>query len=166
MRRTLLISVPLIALLAACATRPASTGPSPSPPAPLPAAAPRPTLASEQLRLSELFRGTPVAFALQQDGSLRATVPRRYCFDPGAAKVKPPLAAVLDRLAKSQRHAVSRMRVNTPSDPEVRGTSLSRERALSARDYLMGQGIVATRVQASGGAQVEQVEIVIVDAAP
>lgn len=124
----------------------------------------RPTLASEQVRLAELFRGTPVVFAMQQDGSLRATVPRRFSFDIGASKVKPPLAAVLDRLAKSQLEATTRMRVSAPADPDAHGGALARDRALSVRDHLAGQGIVATRLTLSAAVQTEQVEIVVGDA--
>ncbi len=150
-----------MALLAACGTPPAS------PPAPIssaptaPRSAPGTTLAGEQVRLAELFRGTPVDFTLQQNGSLRATVPRRFGFDAGAIKVKPPLAAVLDRLAKAQLQTGARMRVSAPSDPEVRGLALARDRALSVRDYLAGQGVATTRLQVSGAAQTEQVEIVV-----
>jgi outer membrane protein OmpA-like peptidoglycan-associated protein len=158
-RHTVSLSFLLISLLTACATKPAG---SPTPAAPAAAAnETRPPLALEQARLAELFRGTPVAFTLQPDGSLRATVPRQFSFDAGAIKVKPPLAAVLDRLAKGQLQAASRMRVSAPSDPDTRSPSLARERALSVRDYLAGRGIAATRLQASGAAQADQVEIVV-----
>jgi hypothetical protein len=162
MRRPLLILLfPFVAALAACGTRPAS----PRPAAPSLEPAPRqqqPTLAVEQRRFTALFDGTPVVFAMQPDGSLRATVPRRYAFDAGAIKVKPPLAAVLDRLAKSQASTGSRMKVSAPSDPERRGPALARERALSVRDYLMGHGIVPTRLQANGVTQSDEVEIVVI----
>lgn len=165
MRRfpSLLLAASTITLLAACSTPRPATPPSSSavPGAP----APRSTLASEQVRLAELFRGTPVVFAMQQDGSLRATVPRRFSFDAGAIKVKPALAAVLDRLAKSQLETSSRMRVNAPADQEPRGAALARDRALSVRDYLAGQGIVATRLQVSGAVQTEQVEIIVSESA-
>lgn len=152
----------LISLMSACGTRPSE---APAPVVPI-AVSPevRAPLALEQIRLAELFRGTPVAFTLQQDGSLRATVPRQFSFDAGAIKVKPPLAAVLDRLAKGQLQAGSRMRVNAPADPDTRSPSLARERALSVRDYLAGRGIAATRLQVSGAAQTERVEIVVSDA--
>lgn len=161
----LLVS-PLIAVLAACGTTPSAPSAPPAGSAPPRAApAPRATLASEQVRLSELFRGTPVVFSMQQDGALRATVPLRYCFEPGAIKVKPPLAAVLDRLAKSQLQTAARMRVSAPADPPARAPALARDRALSVRDYLTAQGIAPTRLQANGAAQAEQVEIVVADAA-
>ena len=148
--------------MSACATR--SSAP---PVAAVPGAVTtevRAPLALEQIRLADLFRGTPVAFTLQQDGSLRATVPRQFSFDAGAIKVKPPLAAVLDRLAKGQMQAGSQMRVSAPADPDTRSPSLARERALSVRDYLAGRGIASTRLQVSGAAQTERVEIVVSDA--
>ena len=161
MRRTLLITAPLLAVLAACASRPAPSVPA----APAPATAPPPpTLGSEQRRLAALFEGTPVVFALQRDGSLRVTVPLRYCFDHGAARVKRPLGAVLDRLAKSQLHAASSFRVAAPSDPGARGLELARERALATRDYLMGHHLAATRLQVAGVAQSEGIEVVVTDA--
>ena len=165
MRRSLLIASPLIAMLAACGTRPAPATSSPAAPS-APTPAPPATLASEQVRLAELFRGTPVVFGMQQDGSLRVTVPRRFSFEAGAIKVMPPLAAVLDRIARSQSQTGSRLRVSVPSDPGARGPALARDRALSVRDYLMGQGIAPARLQASAVAQAEQVEIVVTDAAP
>lgn len=166
MRRALVLTLPLFAALAACGTRPAAPPVAPLPaPAGPPSAQPRGTLVTEQLRLAELFRGTPVVFSLQQDGSLRATVPRRFSFDAGAAQVKPPLAAVLDRLARSQRLAASRFRIAAPADPEVRSSALARERAASARDHLVAQGIAAPRIQAVAASQSELVEVIVTDAA-
>jgi outer membrane protein OmpA-like peptidoglycan-associated protein len=162
MRRPLLsLLFPIVAVLTACGTQPVSTRPA----APSPEPAPRqqqPTLAAEQRRFAALFDGTPVVFAMQPDGSLRATVPRRYCFDAGSIKVQPPLAAVLDRLAKSQAPTASRLRISAPSDPQQRGLALARDRALSVRDYLMGHGIAAPRLQANGANPADEVEIVVI----
>ena len=92
MRTALVIAAVLIAALAACRTPPSSTPATPGPSAAPGAAAPglaspaapasapppaRQTLASEQRRLAELFRGTPVAFTMLADGTLRVTVPLR-----------------------------------------------------------------------------------------
>src|SRR5690348_812753 len=102
MRRLLpaLALASVVALLAACASTTGGGGPATGKAG---AAAPRPTLSEEQRRLADLFRGTPVVFAMQPDGSMRVSVPLRYSFDPGRFAVKPPLGAVLDRVAKSQR---------------------------------------------------------------
>ena len=190
MHKTLAIAAVLIAALAACRTPPASTpstqvpSTAPSPVSPGPAAAPVPmpapapaqprqTLASEQRRLAELFRGTPVVFAMQADGALRVTVPLQYCFDRAAVVVKPPLAAVLDRLAKSQRDQGTRLRVAAAPDPDKDGAeALARRRADSARDYLEAQGIKAnrlmaaslTRVTGTGAAAGAGVEILVSEA--
>ena len=86
-----------LVLSGGCATRapvsPGPSAPSVSPPAGAAARPPAhlPTLASEQQRLSALFDGTPVVFAMQGDGSLRVEVPLRFSFAPGSSTVKPPL---------------------------------------------------------------------------
>ena len=192
MQRTLVITAVLIAALAACGTPPASTpaapvtapapvspGPAATPaPAPVPVPAPaRQTLASEQRRLTELFRGTPVAFAMQADGALRVTVPLQFCFDRAATVVKPPLAAVLDRIAKSQRDRSTRLRVAAAPDPgkgagagaggSAEALALARRRADTARDYLEAQGIKANRLTTMSLAQVAGagVEILVLEAA-
>ena len=165
MRRTLMISAPLLAVLAACGTRPAPPPPASAPvprvAPPPPPPPPRPTLASEAARLSELFKGTPVVFAMQSDASLRVTVPRKNSFDPGSIKVRPALAAVLERLARSPAATGARFRVSAPPDVESRNSALARERALSVRDYLIGQGVGVARLQAAGAEQPDQVEIVL-----
>lgn len=160
MRRLLLTTAPLIAVLAACGTRPAPAGPA------LPAQPPPPSLGSEQRRLAALFEGTPVVFAMQRDGSLRVTVPLRYCFDRDQARVKRPLGAVLDRLARSQAATASTLRVATPSDPGAPGLELARERALATRDYLMGRRLAASRLQVAGVSRTEGIEIVVADPPP
>ena len=194
MQRTLAITAVLIAALAACGTPPASppaapvTAPAPVAPGPTatPAPAPGPlpaparqTLAAEQRRLTELFRGTPVAFAMQADGALRVTVPLQFCFDRAAAVVKPPLAAVLDRLAKSQRDQGTRLRVAAAPDPgkgagagaggsaAALALALARRLADTARDYLEAQGIKANRLTTMSLAQVAGagVEILVLEAA-
>ena len=166
----------LLILLAACASKPtaptaSTTAPVPLPapaatPAPSPAApTPRGNLATEALRLGELFRGTPVVFATQQDGSMRATVPRRFSFDAGSTRVKPPLAAVLDRIAKSQAQTTTRIRVTTPPDADSKVATLARDRATSVRDYLVGRGIATARLQAGAASQAtDSVEVIVSEA--
>jgi outer membrane protein OmpA-like peptidoglycan-associated protein len=163
-------------LLAGCASRPASapapSAPVPSATAPAPAAASAPvhvTLASEQKRLAALFRDTPAVFVMQPDGSLRSAVPLRYCFERGSSVVKPALAAVVDRLAKSQLQEASRFRVAAPPDPGTKGDAkeapLLRDRVAAVRDRLVSQGIAASRITLGGAAQVEGVEVFVADAA-
>ena len=133
--------------LAGCATRPPGAvvqappaGPA-RPPAATPAA-PAFSLDAEQRRLAELFRGTPVIFEMTPEGHLRVEVPLKYSFDKGRAAVKPPLAAVLDRLVPSTKASGMRTRVAAPDDDGTPGT-LARDRAASTRDYLVGKGVPA-----------------------
>ena len=105
------------------------------------------------------------------DGTLRVTVPLRYCFDRGAVVVKPPLAAVLDRIAKSQRDEPTRLRVAAAPDPGKGAEALARSRAESTRDYLAVHGIKANRLtlasltQGAGAGASAGVEILVADAA-
>ena len=160
MRPSLSIALVLAGLLAGCGSTPAppsTPGAAPSPPSA------KAALAAEQRRLAELFRGTPVVFALEPDGSLRVEVPLRYCFDSVRAEVKPPLAAVLDRVAASQRRERTRLLVTAPADPGAKGLRLATERAVSTRDYLMGRGIAGTRFSISSLAGGGVVKLVVAD---
>ena len=179
MRFVLLIVVLLLAGLAGCASKSApapaaSTGAAPvvaapvAPSAPGAAASaavpPRPALAAEQKRLSELFKGTPVVFSMQADGSLKVEVPLSFCFDRGAFVVKPPLAAVLDRLARSQRGGTTKLRVSAAADTAASGSNLARDRAASTRDYMVARGLPAARVVLASGVPGEGVEIIVSEA--
>ena len=171
-----------IVLIAGCKTAPPSTSaaangaaapfPSGSPtsprqPAPSPAtkaASTKAHLAIEKLRLAELFRGTPVLFVLQPDGSLRVEVPLNFSFDAGKAAVKPPLAAVLDRVAAGQVQEVTQIVVRAPADPAAKSSAtLLGERAANVRDYLVARGLAETRVVVSGPAGAAVVRLVVTD---
>ena len=137
----------VVVVLGACAS------PSPRPPTSLPAPplAPPPTLVQERERLAGLFDGTPVVLAIDRDGSLRAEVPLRFCFEPARAVVKPPLAALLDRLASSPATRGGLWSITAPGDPTGKGSTLANERAASVRDYLVGRGADALRVTVAAG---------------
>ena len=128
--------------------------------------APKQTLASEQRRLAELFKGTPVVVETPREGSLRIAVPLEFAFDKGRFVVKPPLGKVLDLVAQSQRSEPSRFTVSAPTDPQSRVLILASERANSTRDYLVSRGIAATRFTASVPTTGEDVVSVIAGAAP
>lgn len=102
-----------------------------------------------------------------RDGSLRAEVPLRYCFDPARSVVKPPLAALLDRLAASPATRRATWLVSAPADPKAKGFALALERAASARDHLIGKGADATRFSISAlgaGSGPAVVRIVVAEA--
>ena len=165
-----------IVLIAGCqSAAPPKPGPSgaqvpaspgqvrPPPNAATRAASTKANLAIEKLRLAELFRGTPVLFALQPDGSLRAEVPLQFSFDAGRTAVKPPLAAVLDRIATGQLNEATQINVSAPTDPATKDTSLVGGRSASVRDYLVGRGLAATRIVVSPSSGSAVVRIVVTD---
>jgi len=165
----------IAALLTACAQAPtsSSTAPGssagsagkPAPNAATKAASTKANLAVEKLRLAELFRGTPVVIALQPDGSLRAEVPLHFSFDPGKSAVKPPLAAVLDRVASGQVNEITHLVIAAPADPPpVKSPTLVGERATAVRDYLVGRGLAASRLAVTSAAA-GVVRVVVTDTA-
>jgi outer membrane protein OmpA-like peptidoglycan-associated protein len=142
------ISILSLGTLAGCGTTqsvpsaPEAASASSSAPSSTPS---KPTLLEEQRRLAGLFRGTPVVFSMQTDGGLRVEIPTQFCFDEGQTKVKPPLAAVLDRLARSQANETTHVAVAAPVDPTAKNQALGVDRAVSVRKYLVAHGIAETR---------------------
>ena len=174
MRLFLIVAAFGPALLLGCATSRAPVL-APVPAAPLPrAAAPEGAaaasingpLAAEWRRLAELFRGTPVVFVRQADGNLRVDVPLHFCFDAGHAVVKPPLAALLDRVAASQRHQATRVVVTAPSDPGAKGLALATARAVSSRDHMAARGVAASRFSIAAVAHAAGVRVLVVVTEP
>ena len=115
--------------------------------------------------MAELFRGTPVVFSLMADGSMRVEVPLTYCFDAGGAVVKPPLAAVLDRIARSQRNLPTRLSASAPVDSIGRAPGLGQESSIGTRDCLSARGVGFTRIAAPADGCADVVEIVVSSAA-
>lgn len=146
-----LIAALLLVWLAGCATKPAA------PPA-MPAV---PTLADEHRRLSGLFEGTTVVIEMTGDGRLRLEVPLKHSFDAGRSAVKPPLAALLDRVANGvKRQRATELRIAAPPDPGG-GAALAAERAASTRDYLVSRGVAVTRIASAQRGELDGVEIVV-----
>ncbi len=140
------------ALLVGCASAPA-----PSPVA-TPPGRQVGSLAVERDWLLSYFRGTPVVIALGSDGLLAVDVPREFCFDSGRSAVKPPLAAVLDKVAESARRSRARVALlAAPSDAGGNAT-LALQRANQVRSHLLGRGVPAPQLGlpvASAGAAVQ-----------
>lgn len=144
----------LAAVLAGCAAPVPLPPMQPLPPpppmqAPPPRVEPAPSpLATEQRWLQQWFGGTPVTIVGHDDGAVQVDVPLTYAFDAGRATVKPPLAAVLDRVATSLlRQPTARLQVAAPSDASG-AVALSVERVQSVREYLVGKGVKAFRITA------------------
>ena len=104
---------------------------------------PRPSsLAVERQWLQSWFEGTPVRITQRSESAFTVDVPRDYCFDAGGSVVKPPLAAVLDKLAQSLRRKPS-ARVEllaAPGDGSA-GSALAQQRADNVRKHLIARGV-------------------------
>ena len=126
------------AVLAGCGSvQPPGTG--------APGAAGGPSVEQQRDRLVRELSGTPVVVEASGDSGYRVQVPLKYAFDPKRSVVKPPLAAVLDRVALSLRgQSAVQVAVAAPSDGRG-GDLLARDRAESARDYLVGRGVPRER---------------------
>jgi outer membrane protein OmpA-like peptidoglycan-associated protein len=147
--RLSLLLLSALALLAGCASGPSGTR----------APAERPTASSEERRLQDALRGTPVVVQTTAEGRLRVEVPGTFCFDAGRSAVKPPLAAVLDRVAPGLRNGAFDIRVAAPADAKGGGPLLVQDRAASIRDYLVARGVPVARFVALTPAAGDYVEV-------
>lgn len=138
------LGLALAALLAGCAT-PVTTPTGPTTPAAGPAAEPpRPgqppptVLAGEVRWMRALFDGTPVGVAGEPDGAMRVTVPLDFAFDAQSSAPKPPLRAVMDKLAATMaRQPSAKVHVGAP------GVAA---RVTAMRNYFGTKGVTALRV--------------------
>ncbi|MCD0417575.1 hypothetical protein LOC51_10150 [Rubrivivax sp. JA1024] len=136
-----------LAAAAALATVFAVTGCQTTPPTPepprgrsLPSMPPTPALVVERQWLQSWFDGTPVVITQKGSGPVAVEVPLAFSFDAGKRSVKPPLAAVLDKLAESlRRQPQMTLALAAPGDAGG-DTALAAQRAAAVRSYLLGRG--------------------------
>lgn len=169
-----LAALALTLALGGCAlpgAAPASTsapGAAPPPaaePDPPPAAG-RPTpLMIERQWLQSWFKGTPVRIAQRGDGPLAVEVPVAFCFEAGAARVEPPLAALLDKVAESLRR-VPQARLDTLAAPADAGASagLALRRGDAVRRYLAARGVPGRQLGPPTAGTTPVLRLVIVSA--
>ena len=144
----------LLALVAGCTSTPSSTT---SAPAAAPTPAPAPTadqraatpahLAAERQWLSSWFKGTPVKIRQLDDNAIAIDVPREFCFDQGASKVKPALGAVLVKMTQSlQRVPIAQVTlIAAPADAQA-NNDLALKRAAQVQQHLRNAGVRADRL--------------------
>jgi hypothetical protein len=136
LRLVFLLSVALLAGCAIVPTGPPAPGTTPEPPRP--GQPPPNVLAAEVQWLKQLFEGTPVAVVAEPDGAMRVDVPLTFSFDDKSTSPKPPLRAVMDKVATSlSRQASAKVHVATPG-PVARGAAM--------RSYLATRGVISLRV--------------------
>lgn len=137
--------VVVAAALSGCASAPPERHEKVPPVLPSPAS----PLATERRWLDAWFHGTPVRIAQHDDGPLEVDVPLEFSFDAGRSRVKPPLAAVLAKVAESLRRVphARLQRIAAPGD--VAGDSiLGQQRAGHVRNYLRDHGVQTSRLAA------------------
>lgn len=141
----------LLLMLYGCSTPPRPDAPPAAPAGAAAASAPTApgssTLAIESRWLKSWFEGTPVL--IQQGGAsaLSIDVPREFSFDTGQSKVKPPLAAVLDKVSQSLRRMPT-ARVELVAAPADGPSSapLAQQRANQVRAQLLARGVPASQL--------------------
>lgn len=109
-----------------------------------------PTMADTSRRLEAALRGSGMAVSQTTDQRLWLSLPVDAAFDKGRSAVKPAAAASLDQVALALR-TNTRALVQIVGDPDTlvaspAGTALALDRAASARDWIVGRGVVASRI--------------------
>jgi len=143
-KASLMVIAAVVVALHGCSTTPVTTS---APPAPGAAAeAPAQPLAVERDWLQSWFGGTPVVIAQREDGAVGVEVPREFCFDPGRSTVKPPLAAVLDKLAQSLRRTGAHLPLVAAPGDAATASPLALQRATQLRKHLLARGVSAAKI--------------------
>jgi outer membrane protein OmpA-like peptidoglycan-associated protein len=159
----------LLALLAlpGCSSMPAPEGtPAPAPPAAAPAARTS-GLVVERRWLQSWFEGTPVRIEQHNEDWFTVEVPREFCFDAGRATVKPPLAAVLDKVALSlQRKPAARVGVLAAPGDTATASPLAQQRAGNVRKHLIARGVSSRQLGPPTATNVPAVQLRIGMAEP
>lgn len=145
--RSLLLTLLFVAALDGCTSVAPSVPASPPPPTLDQRAALPAQLAVERQWLAGWFKGTPVRIRQRDDGAVTVDVPREFCFDPGKSAVKPPLAAVLDKVADSLRRVplADVAVIAAPADAAA-NASLALQRAAQVREHLRSRGVQVERL--------------------
>jgi outer membrane protein OmpA-like peptidoglycan-associated protein len=147
------------------AARPADAPPASSPPTPgaapaAPPAAAADGLAAERRWLRQWFDGTPVRIEQPAEGQLRVAVPREFCFEGGKARIKPPLAAVLAKLAESlRRQPQAQLALVSTPDDDNRSKALGAERAAQVRRALNERGVPVGRLGGDSAVQGDTLQL-------
>lgn len=115
----------------------------------------------KQRAMETATAGTGTVVTRTADQQLKLTIPSDISFDSGSHDIKPGLRPVLDQFAQglAQQPAMEVRIVghtdNTGSDAV--NNPLSVNRAQSARDYLVGRGVSASRISIDGRGEREPI---------
>jgi len=109
--------------------------------------------------MEQATAGTGVTVARTDDNQLRVNLPGDISFDSGRARVRPDMAPILSKFAQGLD---STMNVQITGHTDSQGSDavnnpLSKERADAVRDYLVGQGVSATRISTVGRGEAQPI---------
>ena len=108
----------------------------------------------QKAAMEQATQGTGIGVSQTADNRLKLDVPADAGFAVGRSTINPTLAGVLNQFAGTlQQNTVTQVSIightdNTGSD--AINNPLSLDRANSARDYLVGRGVAATRFATEG----------------
>jgi len=108
----------------------------------------------QKAAMEKATQGTGIGVSQTADNRLKLDVPADAGFAVGRSTINPTLAGVLNQFAGTlQQNTVTQVSIightdNTGSD--AINNPLSLQRANSARDYLVGRGVAATRFATEG----------------
>lgn len=102
--------------------------------------------------MEQATQGTGIEVARTPDNELKVNVPSDFSFDVGRSNVKPEMRPVLDQFASGLD---PNMRVRVIGHTDSTGSDsvnnpLSVDRAQSVRNYLVGKGVAASRIDTDG----------------
>ena len=123
-------------------------------------------LGTERQWLQQWFKDTPVQIA--QDGDvLRVEVPREFAFDIARNQIKPPLAAVLDKVAQSLRR-LPQARLDLVAAPGdgAAASPLALQRATQVRKHLLSRGVPESQLGSPSAAAAAAVQLRLALASP
>lgn len=109
--------------------------------------------------MEQATQGTGIDVSRTPDNELKVNVPSDFSFDVGQSRVKPEMHPVLTRFAQGL-DATQRVRIVGHTDStgsDATNNPLSVDRAAAVRDYLVTQGLAASRVQIEGRGEREPV---------
>ena len=102
--------------------------------------------------MEQATAGTGVTVARTDDNQLRVNLPGDISFDTGRSIIRPDMAPILSKFAQGLDGS---MNVQITGHTDSQGSDainnpLSKDRADAVRDYLVAQGVPATRISTAG----------------
>ena len=102
--------------------------------------------------MEQATAGTGVTVARTDDNQLRVNLPGDISFDTGRSNIRPDMAPILSKFAQGLDGS---MNVQITGHTDSQGSDainnpLSKDRADAVRDYLVAQGVPATRISTAG----------------